>query len=286
MRENLRRDGGRLARIVLASVIFAFNINCFVHGAGLIPGGFSGLTILLQTVADQYFHITLPYTLINLLLNAFPAVIAFRFIGKKFTVLSCICVVLTSVLVDVIPGVRISDNSLLLSIFGGIISGFAASLCFNADATGGGTDFISIYLSERRNVDAFNIILGGNVAMLCVAGLLLGWERAMYSIIFQFTSTQVVKALFSKYQKQTLFIVTGQPDRVYELIRSETHHGATLFRGEGLYRQEERAMVYTVVSRQEAQSLIRKVQEADPAAFVNSIRTQSLSGRFYQRPND
>ena len=70
------------------------------------------------------------------------------------------------------------------------------------------------------------------------------------------------------------------------MIRENTHHGATLFKGEGLYEQAERSMLYSVVSRAEARALVKKVREADPTAFVNSIRTQSLSGRFYQRPND
>ena len=70
------------------------------------------------------------------------------------------------------------------------------------------------------------------------------------------------------------------------MIRESTHHAATLFRGEGLYEQEERFMIYSVVSRAEARDLVRKVRAVDPQAFINSIRTQSLTGRFYQRPND
>lgn len=280
------RDIRRLVMIVAASVLFAFNINTFVHGAGLFPGGFSGLTILIQEIFLKFLHVRLPYTLVNLALNAVPVVISFKFIGRKFTILSCVSLMLSSVLVDLIPAASLTDNVLLLSIFGGIINGFACALCFHADATSGGTDFISIFLAERYAIDAFNGILAGNVAMLCVAGLLFGWERALYSIIFQFVSTQVVKTFFTRYQKQTLFIVTDRPERVYTIIRDATHHGATLFKGEGLYQQEERSMVYSVVSREEARDVVRRVRAADPHAFINSIRTQSVSGAFYRRPND
>ena len=272
--------------IALAALISAFNIRSFVRSAGLFPGGFSGLTLLLQSIFETYLNVRLPYTLVNLLLNAVPAVVSFRLIGHKFTLYSCGYLVLSSVLVDLIPGVTLTNNSLLLSVFGGIIGGFAVSVCLNADATSGGTDFISIALSERRGIDAFNFVLAGNVVMLCVAGLLFGWERALYSIVYQFTSTQVIHALFTRYQKQTLLIVTGNPQKVYDVIRESTHHAATLFRGEGLYEQEERFMIYSVVSRAEARDLVRKVRAVDPQAFINSIRTQSLTGRFYQRPND
>lgn len=286
MKFELRRDGRRLAMIALAALISAFNIRSFVRSAGLFPGGFSGLTLLLQSIFETYLNVRLPYTLVNLLLNVVPAVVSFRLIGHKFTLYSCGYLVLSSVLVDLIPGVTLTNNSLLLSVFGGIIGGFAVSVCLNADATSGGTDFISISLSERYGIDAFNYVLAGNVVMLCVAGLLFGWERALYSIVYQFVSTQVIHALFTRYQKQTLLIVTGNPREVYDVIRDSTHHAATLFKGEGLYEQEERYMIYSVVSRAEARSLVRRVRQVDPHAFVNSIRTQSLTGRFYQRPND
>lgn len=286
MRFEPRRDVRRLVMIAFAALVSAFNIRSFVGSAGLFPGGFSGLTLLLQSIFEAYLGVSLPYTLVNLLLNAVPAAISFRFLGRKFTLLSCVYLVLSSVLVDLIPGVTLSNNSLLLSVFGGIVGGFAVSVCLNADATSGGTDFISIALSERCGIDAFNYVLAGNVVMLCVAGLLFGWERALYSIVYQFASTQVIHALFTRYQKQTLLIVTGNPQKVYDVIRESTHHAATLFKGEGLYEQEERFMIYSVVSRAEARGLVRKVRQVDPQAFVNSIRTQSLTGRFYQRPND
>ena len=75
--------------------------------------------------------------------------------------------------------------------------------------------------------------------MLSVAGVLFGWERALYSIIFQYASTQVLHMLYKRYQRQTLLIITDKPEEVYELIKDITHHGATLFKGVGLYEQRE-----------------------------------------------
>lgn len=286
MKLEPKRDVRRLVMIILAAAISAFNINSFVGSAGLFPGGFSGLSLLIQDIFDKFLGIMPGYALINLLLNAVPAVIAFRFIGKKFTLFSGVFLLLSSLLVDIFPKVNLPYDSMLLSMFGGILSGFSISLCLNAGATSGGTDFLSIFASERYGIDTFNYVLAGNVVILSVAGLLFGWERSLYSIIYQFVSTQVIHAMFMRYQKQTLFIVTDKPDAVYKVISENTHHDATLFRGEGLYQQAERSMLYSVVSRAEARPLVRAVLNVDPHAFINSIRTQSLSGRFYQRPND
>ena len=124
------------------------------------------------------------------------------------------------------------------------------------------------------------------MVMLSVAGVLFGWERALYSIIFQYASTQVLHMLYKRYQRQTLLIITDKPEEVYELIKDITHHGATLFKGVGLYEQRERTMIYSVVGADEVKQVVARVRTADPHAFVNSIKTNSLTGRFYRRPND
>ena len=184
-RKVLWDQGKRLFLIVVASVIMAVNIRSFVDAGGLFPGGFNGLTLLIQRSAQQFCGLTLPFSLINFLLNAVPAVICFRLIGKRFTVYSCLSIVLTSVLTDLLPSMPLTNDVLLVSIFGGIVNGFAISLCLLGGATSGGTDFIAVAVSERLGVDAWNYILLGNAAMLAVAGLLFGWDKALYSILFQ-----------------------------------------------------------------------------------------------------
>ena len=157
---NLKKDGKNLFILCVASFLMAVNIKTFVRTADLFPGGASGLTILLQRIGETYFGVMLPYTVINLLLNAVPVYIGFRFIGKKFTLYSCLMIVLTSVLTDMIPVYIITYDVLLLSVFGGIINGAVVSMCLLADATSGGTDFIAIFLSDKKGVDSFNVILG------------------------------------------------------------------------------------------------------------------------------
>ena len=71
MQFSFRKDARRVVLVVLGSALFAFNINTFVHTAGLFPGGFSGLTILIQSVCERFVGFVPPYTLVNLLLNAF-----------------------------------------------------------------------------------------------------------------------------------------------------------------------------------------------------------------------
>ena len=286
IKSNNHDDIKRILIICVAAVLMATNIKTFVRTGDLFPGGATGLTILIQRAAEMFFDVTIPYTVVNLLLNALPIYIGFRFIGKKFTAYSCLMIVLTNILTDLIPGYVITYDTLLISVFGGIINGFVIGLCLLVNTSTGGTDFLSIYMSQKKGMDSFNMVLGINIVILSIAGLLFGWDKALYSIIFQFTSTQILHTLYKKYQQQTLLVVTNRPKEVCEEIYKVSHHGATIIQGEGSYEHCERYMIYSVVSSAESKNVVAGVKTIDPTAFVNVMKTEQLYGRFYQAPND
>lgn len=272
--------------VVVASFISAVNINSFVSAGGLFPGGFNGLTVFLQRVFKTYFDIALPFSPINILLNAFPIYIGFKIIGRKFTVLSCLMIILTGVFVDLVPVLPITEDILLIAVFGGLINGAAMSMALRAKASGGGTDFIALAIAKKTNAPAWNYILILNGILLLIAGYLFGWESALYSIIFQFCSTQVINMLHTQYKKLTMFIVTNKPDEIIGSVMRETHHGFTRFEGYGGYAHDPRTMLYTVIGSEEARKVKKIIYEIDAQAFVNVTKTEQVEGKFYQKPMD
>lgn len=263
----------------------AVNIKTFVRAGGLYPGGFNGVTLLFQTICDRFFAIAVPFSPISLALNAIPAIISFKAIGKRFTITTSLLIIATSVLTDAIPSVPITQDILLISVFGGLINGAAISIALIGGASTGGTDFIAIYFAKKKNKDVWNYILLGNAMVLLVAGYLFGWDKALYSIIFQYASTQMIHLLYQTYKKVTLFVITDEPEAVYQAIYEVTNHSATEFTATGMYSNTKRKMIYSVVSTMEAKVLTEKVMEADPHAFVNVVKTDTLLGRFYQKEN-
>ena len=264
----------------------AVNLNTFVHAAGLLPGGFTGITLLIQEVFAKYLDIKIPFVLFYWGLNVVPALICFRYVGKRFTLLSLWAIVASGLFTDLIPGLDVTNDVLLCCTFGGIINGIAISFCLLAGATSGGTDFISIYVSEKTGRSIWNYILFFNVLVLAIFGLLFGWNRALYSIIFQFVSTQILNNLYKRYQKSTLFIISDKTDELIHVIRDVTGHDATLFTGKGCYQGAERNMLYTVVSSDEEDKLMRSIKKTDPSAFVNILQTKMLKGNFIMKRQD
>ena len=286
MKQKIKSEGIRILTICVASLVMATNIKTFVQTGGMIPGGATGLTLLIQRSMQAFLQLHIPYTVINVILNAIPVYIGFRYIGKKFTLYSCLMIFLTGIFTDLIPGTPVTYDILLISIFGGIINGFAISLCLRVDATSGGTDFIAIFFSQKTGRDSFNLILGINTVIIALSGLIFGWDIALYSIIYQYASTQVLHLLYKNYQQQTLFIITNKAAAVCEAISNISHHGATIMKGEGSYEGRERSVVYSVVSSYECQKVISAIQKVDEKAFINAIKTEKIQGSFYHKPKD
>lgn len=276
----------RFLLVTAAALLMAVNLNTFVHSAGLLPGGFTGITLLLQEVFSKFLGIKLPFALFYWILNIIPAAICFKYVGKKFTLFSIWMIIASGFFTDMIPGFPVTDDILLCTVFGGIINGISISLCLLAGATSGGTDFISIYVSEKTGRSIWNHIFVGNIVILVIFGLLFGWSRALYSIIFQFASTQILNTLYKRYQKSTLFIISDKTDELITTIREVTGHDATLFTGKGCYQGAERKMLYTVISSDEEEKLIRSIKKIDPHAFVNIMQTKMLKGTFIMKKQD
>ena len=276
----------RLILLTLASLIIALNINSFIYAGDLVPGGFNGLAILLQRIFLTYFDIKVSYTIIYLPLNTVGFYLGLRYIGKKFTWGSIYVIVLSSLLIDLIPHITVTYDILLIALFGAIFNSIAMTLCLYAEACSGGTDFISIYLSTKKGVNAWNYIFAANVVMLIVAGILFGFDKALYSIIYQFTQTQILNTFNKRYLKHTLLIITKKPEATYEVISRKTHHSATLFKGTGLYKHEEVTMVYSVINSEDLPRITKAIRDVDEKAFINVFQTESIEGNFFQRPSE
>ena len=130
-----RETAFRLLGVLAASVLIALNMKSFVQAGDLFPGGFTGLTRLIQRCALEFWGITLPFAPINLMFNAVPAFVSYKLVGKRFTFYSCLVIVVSSVLTDLLPVINITEDVLLISVFGGMLSGLSGGVALKARVT-------------------------------------------------------------------------------------------------------------------------------------------------------
>lgn len=281
-----RKDIGYIALIVLSALIYAVNMNSFVESGNLYPGGFAGVARLLSNLSTTLFHVHLSFSVIYMVLNALVTIVVFRSIGHKFILYSVIWYTLTSIFTGLIDLPAITHQPLLISVFGGLINGFAIGLALRSNASSGGTDFIAIWLSMKLNKPTWNYMLGFNAVILCIAGAVYGWETALYSIIFQYVSTQVVNGMHQRYHLTSLHIITDRPEEVIDALFHTVRHGVTKIRCEGGYTEKEHYLLMTTINTYQLKEVVSKVRQADPHAFMEINQASQIIGNYYQKPID
>ncbi len=275
------------ALLLAGSIIFALNMNTFIAAGDLVPGGFSGLSILIQGLFQKYLNIEIPFSVLNIGFNLVPALIAFRLVGKRFTILSCFSIFLSSILVDLLPKYEIVDDPLLIAVFGAIFGAIGIVLILNSGASSGGTDFIAMSLAAKfQTSNSFTYMLLFSATVILIYGWQFGMDKALYSIIYQFCYTQVINTFYKRYKKKTLFIITEDPEQLSKALIEITNHSATVWPGDGAYTKKHRYVVYTVLSDNDIRKISRYISQNMPGTFVNVLNSDEVIGNFFIRPLD
>ena len=281
-----KKDVKTFFMVTFSALVYAIAMKAFVEAGNLYPGGFSGLSRLISQVLNQYFGITIGFGFIYCLLNALPTFLVFKYVGRRFTLFSIIQFVLVSFFVEVLPSFPLTQDLLLIAVFGGILGGAGISIALKQNASSGGTDFLAIYFGNKFNISTWNYVMAGNMCILLIAGYLYGWNTALYSIVYQFCSTQVVNTFHDRYKLTNLMIVTEHADVVCEAIFKTVRHGITVLDGKGAWSKLDKKMLYMTINAYQVQDVIHAIQEVDPKVFINISKTERIVGNYYQKPLD
>lgn len=277
----------RVGMILLSALVYAICLNCFLNGAGVLPAGFGGLSMLIQRIGHKYFNVEIPYSFLYIGFNAIPCYMAYKEVGRRFVLLSFLHIVVSSILVDILPKVKVIENDMLLVVVcAAVVHGVAAVLSLNADASQGGTDFVGMLVANRIGRTIWNEIFAFNMIVLLTSAVLFSVNVALYSIIFQYLCTVIINRFYKRYQRNTIMLVTEEVEPMATDLMKLTHHGVTTFECTGEYSGKKKYMLYMVVSRQDMPAIHEYIKNSKKKIFMNIMDSRQLSGRFYLRPLD
>lgn len=281
-----KEDIKRISVVLLSAFIYALNVKVFVEGGNLFPGGFSGISLLFTKTMSVFFNIEIAFGYIYVFLNIIVIGFVYRFIGKKFMMYSMIHIFATSFFSLILPSFPITDDLLLISVFGGIINGIAIVLSLRVGASSGGTDFIAIYTSNKYRIQSWQYVMYFNAGVLMIAGVLFGFNQSLYSIIYQFCSTQIVTNLHKRYKLSQIMLITEQPDLVSQEILAHFRHGITKLEAEGMYSHTSKYVLLLTCGSFQVHQIIKTAQNVDEKIFINVSNIEKVVGNYYQQPLD
>ena len=303
---------------VISAFIFAFGFTCFItpgsqaSEAGtyfkIVTGGISGLSQNIAKIVEifggkipNYVLEAMGYTVFNIPLMVF----AFFKIGKRFSILTALNVILSSLFIYFIPtwglSNQIANHFLILNqpvarlLFGGLCTGLGSALAFKGEISCGGIDIISYYFSLRKStsVGKYSMMVNGFIVALYSVLLIIedptNYSTAIISLFFSATYilvvVSVIDAINLRNKKVQIQFITKNPNLAKVLI---THfpHGATILKAKGAYTLDEEQIVYMIVSSFEVKSAVALARKVDPHVFISATSLIQVYGNFYIRPID
>ncbi|TWT05302.1 YitT family protein [Planococcus sp. CPCC 101016] len=269
----------RLILVFVSSIVLGFAFNMFLLPHEVLAGGVTGIAMMLGLVTP------LNAGLWMIILNIPILILGWMKLGKTFIANSLFSVVVTSISMLYIPVVKLTEDALLSSVFGGVISGAAIGIIIRFYSSTGGFDVIGLLLSRKRDIPLGALVFALNSAVVFVSGFIFSWELAMYTMASIYISGLVIDRVHTRHIKLSLMVVTNQGDAVKNELLDKLYRGITVVDGEGAYSAAKVKVLYSVISRHELAFVRPLIKNIDPNAFVSISETMEVMGNFRKDDN-
>lgn len=251
--------------ILIGCLLMAIAYKCIYDPASMVTGGFTGISIIVK----ELWRVPLWAT--NAVLNIPVFLAAYKIKGKSFVKASVFGTIALTVILAVLPEVYfMQDDFLLTAIFGGVICGCGISLVLMGLGTTGGTDMLAAIIQKYLKHYSVSQIMQVLDGVIVIAGAyFFGIERALYAVITIYIITIVSDGVLNgmKYAK-AIFIISDSHQQIGEEIMEKLDRGVTGLYAYGMYSQQDKRMLFCIVSKKEAVEVKEIVKRIDPRAFM------------------
>ena len=269
--------------ITIGIFMVAAGITYFLAPGNLAAGGVSGLAIVIV----KYFP-SIPMGLLMLIMNIILFIIGFIVIGSNFGAKTIYTSLGLSGMIWLLEKVApinrpLSNDTLVMLIFGILLSGVGMGIVFNQNASTGGTDIIAKIINKFFHIDIGKSLLMSDFVITLFAGLAFGAETGLYALLGVIMNGLVVDQVIQGISVcKQVTIISSQIDQIKAFIIDELGRGATIYTAMGAYTGEEKEILTTVVSRKEFIRLKGIIKEVDNRAFISVNNVHEVLGEGFK----
>ena len=273
-------EARRIFVVIIGSLLNAISLNLFLISANVYASGFTGTAQLISSVFKDFVGIGVSTGILLFLLNIPVFILGWFKVGKGFTIYSIISVIFSSLFLQFLPVIQLSEDIILNAVFGGLVAGVGVGMTLKVGASTGGMDIVAMYLSRLKDKPLGVYFISLNAVIIALAGILYEPENALYTMVALYVTTRVIDAIHTRFNKLTAMIVTRKAKELQQAIHNTMVRGITILPAVGAYTNEDKHMLYLVITRYELYDLERIIKEVDPEAFTNIIQTTGIFGFF------
>lgn len=273
----VRRSIAEFLQIGLGIVLASIGLKAFLLPNGFLDGGVTGIAILLEGLVGWHMPLWLLLTSIPFL------ILGFYNLPKRIVIKSSIAILALAAFISFENFEAVTDDKLLIAIFGGLFLGAGIGLTIKNGAVLDGSEILGIYFHDRFGLSIGRVILIFNVILFAITAAFISMETAMYSVLTYLVTSKVVDLMIEGFEDYIgLMIVSSESSKLEERIKDQLGTGITVYkgvRGSGSRgAQEDMNIVHMVINRIDMRRTYNLVLNEDPKAFIIEFDVNNVVG--------
>lgn len=275
------KDASRLilemVQLAFAILLASIGLKAFLLPNGFLDGGVTGIAILLSKIFDVEISIILPLASIPFF------VLAWFTVSKRILIKSILSVLALAFIIHFENFESITEDKLLIAIFGGLFLGAGIGLAIKNGSVLDGSEILGIFLNEKTGLSIGIIILWFNVILFAVASMLFSLETAMYSVLTYLVTAKTIDLILEGFEDYIgLMIVTRETDKMQQALLTMVGQGMTVYKGATGYgsrgKQDDQEIIHTVINRIDSRKAYNTITRVDEDAFVIEFDVNQVKG--------
>lgn len=280
--------------IGLIAILLAFNYQLFIVKNGFAPAGLNGIATMIQ------YKTGFSIGYMSLIINIPLCVLAYFLVDKQFAKRSlCFCLIysfsflyLQKIGLEAFQYDAKGHDTVFPVILSGVISGFVYGICMRNNASTGGTDIVSKYISKKKpHMNFFWVTFALNTIVAIASffvyaepdiqgTLVYDYKPVCLCILYCFISSFLGSYIIKGTKTACKFtVITTHADEITKEIRETLKHGSTEISAIGSFSHENKTVLICVVNKHqifEFNSILKKYDNT----FAFSETVNETMGNF------
>ena len=264
--------------ITIGIFLASLALEIFLIPNRIIDGGITGISIILSFLTNINLSIFI------IVINIPFLLLGFKHLGKNFLIRTTFAMIIFLFLLEQFKQVDVVTNDVLLAtVFGGILLGIGVGFVIRYGACLDGVETIAILINKKTSFSVGQVILLVNLVIYMVAGIVFGWDRALYSIMTYFITYKIIDIVSEGLeQAKSALIITNHGDEIANSIYKKLGRTVTFIEGEGLI-SGKKVVLYVVVTRIELRELKKIIEDDDVSAFMTITDVSEIVGQHIKK---
>lgn len=269
--------------ITIGLLIYAIGLIGFIKPVGVVTGGLTGISLLIEYGTNGKIPLQYTYFIINVIF----LLIALKILGFKFLIKTIYGVIVLTLLLSVFQKIItkpiVENEPLMSALIGGMMCGAGIGFVFNANGSTGGTDIIVAIINKYKNI-AFGrgMMLCDFIIICCSFFVFQDFIKIVHGLIVMGVMTYTIDLVINGFRQSVQFLIfSDKYEIIADAINKELNRGCTVLDGMGWYSKEPKKVIVLLARRSEAAGIFRMIKSIDENAFISQSVVRGVWGQGF-----